>query len=149
MITVFDIETTFQVDKDGDKDASPKNPLNRIVSIGINDEYFFLYHTEPFEKDPNVKQKIQDILDKTTLLVAHNIKFDLMWLKEAGFTYEGKIYDTMLAEYILARHFPRGFSLKEGKWITIGLAKYCYYGSRNDFKEYIGNRLRINLNLFG
>jgi len=113
MITVFDIETTFQVDKDGDKDASPKNPLNRIVSIGINDEYFFLYHAEPFEKDPNVKQKIQDILDKTTLLVAHNIKFDLMWLKEAGFTYEGKVYDTMLAEYILARHFPKGFSLKD------------------------------------
>ena len=90
MITVFDIETTFQLDKEGKKDASPKNPLNRIVSIGINEEYFFLYHTEKFEQDPNLKEKIQDILDKTTLLVAHNIKFDLMWLYEAGFTYTGK-----------------------------------------------------------
>ena len=113
MITVFDIETTFQLDKEGKKDASPKNPLNRIVSIGINEEYFFLYHTEKFEQDPNLKEKIQDILDKTTLLVAHNIKFDLMWLYEAGFTYTGKVYDTMLAEYILARHFPKGFALKD------------------------------------
>ena len=37
MITVLDIETTFT--KDGD--PSPFNPDNRLVSVGINDEYYF------------------------------------------------------------------------------------------------------------
>ena len=41
-------------------------------------------------------------LDKTTLLIGHNIKFDLSWLLECGFEYDGDIYDTMIYEYIKA-----------------------------------------------
>ena len=32
-----------------------------------------------------------------------NIKFDLNWIRECGFDYDGHVYDTMVAEYLLAR----------------------------------------------
>ena len=61
LITVFDIETSFQM-MDGKPDPSPKHPENFIVSMGINDEYLFFKHRE-FKGVPN-RKKIQDILDK-------------------------------------------------------------------------------------
>ena len=110
MITVFDIETSYQV-IDGKKDPSPKHPDNFIVSIGINDEYFFFKHAE--YNGPIYKKEIQDILDDTTLLVGHNIKFDLLWLWESGFNYKGKIYDTMIGEYVLGRGSKQSLKLKD------------------------------------
>ena len=110
MITVFDIETSYQV-IDGKKDPSPKHPDNFIVSIGINDEYFFFKHSE--YNGPIYKKEIQDILDDTTLLVGHNIKFDLLWLWESGFNYKGKIYDTMIGEYVLGRGSKQSLKLKD------------------------------------
>ena len=107
LITVFDIETSFQIDT-GKPDPSPKNPDNFIVSMGLNEKYFFLKHNE-YKGVPPVKE-IQDILNKTTLLVGHNIKFDLAWLLATGFKYSGKIYDTMLAEYILNRGIKKVLS---------------------------------------
>ena len=110
MITVFDIETSYQV-IDGKKDPSPKHPDNFIVSIGINDEYFFFKHSE--YNGPIYKKEIQTILDDTTLLVGHNIKFDLLWLWESGFKYNGKIYDTMIGEYVLGRGSKQSLKLKD------------------------------------
>jgi len=110
LITVFDIETSYQV-IDGKKDPSPKHPDNFIVSIGINDEYFFFKHAE--YNGPIYKKEIQDILDDTTLLVGHNIKFDLLWLWESGFNYKGKIYDTMIGEYVLGRGSKQSLKLKD------------------------------------
>jgi len=110
LITVFDIETSYQV-IDGKKDPSPKHPDNFIVSIGINDEYFFFKHSE--YNGPIYKKEIQDILDETTLLVGHNIKFDLLWLWESGFNYKGKIYDTMIGEYVLGRGSKQSLKLKD------------------------------------
>jgi len=110
LITVFDIETSYQV-IDGKKDPSPKHPDNFIVSIGINDEYFFFKHSE--YNGPIYKKEIQDILDDTTLLVGHNIKFDLLWLWESGFNYKGKIYDTMIGEYVLGRGSKQSLKLKD------------------------------------
>ena len=75
MITVFDVETSFQITEDGKKDPSAKNPNNFLVCMGINDEYVFFKHNE-FKGIPN-KKIVQDILDKTKLLIGHNIKFDL------------------------------------------------------------------------
>jgi len=110
MISVFDVETSFQ-GKDKDKDPSAKNPNNFLVSLGINDEYIFFKHRE-FKGIPN-RKVIQDILDKTTLLVGHNIKFDLLWLWEAGFKYDGRVCDTMLVEYTFNRGIKRSLTLKD------------------------------------
>ena len=38
MITVVDVETSFQATKHGGTDPLPFNPKNILVSIGINDE---------------------------------------------------------------------------------------------------------------
>ena len=112
MITVFDIETSFQkVDGVKRHDPSPKHPDNFIVSIGMNDKYFFFKHNE-YHGKPSVKE-VQSILDKTTLLVGHNIKFDLSWIYEAGFSYKSKIYDTMIGEYVLARGLKKSLKLKD------------------------------------
>ena len=79
----------------------------------------------------------------------HNAQHDLMWLWECGFKYDGDIYDTMLAEYILDRGQRNPLSLqacaerrqlevqkddtlkkyfKEGKNTNeIPLAELCHY----------------------
>ena len=46
-------------------------------------------------------------------MVGHNLKFDLSWLLECGFKYEGKIWDTMVAESVLFRGQRKPLSLKE------------------------------------
>jgi len=112
MITVLDVETSFRI-KDGKVDPLPFNPDNKLVSIGINDEYYFFSHNhKEFDVKTNHK-KVQDTLDKTKLLVGHNIKFDLVWLLESGFKYDGKLYDTMIGEYVLLRGLRKTLSLKD------------------------------------
>ena len=87
MITTVDVETSWQKTDTGGYDPSPFHPDNILVSVGINDEYYFTNHSE--RVDEGCYHKIQSILDKTTLLIGHNIKFDLMWLLESGFKYTG------------------------------------------------------------
>ena len=114
MITVVDVETTFVKDKTNKLDPSPFQQENKLVSVGINDDYYCMYHKThiDFSVAKNYKE-IQEILDKTTLLIGHNLKFDLAWLYECGFKYEGRVYDTMIAEYILLRGVKKKLSLKE------------------------------------
>ena len=110
MITTVDVETSWQRNENGGYDPSPFHPDNILVSVGINDEYYFTNHSERVDK--GCFKNIQDTLDKTTLLVGHNIKFDLMWLLEAGFKYNGRVYDTMLGEYILNRGIRKSLTLE-------------------------------------
>jgi len=110
MITTVDVETSWQKNENGGYDPSPFHPDNILVSVGINDEYYFTNHSERIDRGCAVK--IQDTLNKTTLLVGHNIKFDLMWLLESGFKYRGRVYDTMLGEYILNRGVRKSLTLE-------------------------------------
>ena len=114
MITTVDVETSWQKNENGGYDPSPFHPDNILVSVGLNsyfgDEYYFTNHSERI--DSGCAIKIQETLDKTTLLVGHNIKFDLMWLLEAGFKYTGRVYDTMLGEYILNRGVRKSLTLE-------------------------------------
>ncbi len=114
MITTVDVETSYQKTENGGYDPSPFHEDNILVSVGLNsyfgDEYYFTNHSERI--DEGCYHKIQETLDKTTLLVGHNIKFDLMWLLESGFKYSGKVYDTMLGEYILNRGIRKSLTLE-------------------------------------
>ena len=110
MITTVDVETSWQVTSTGGYDPSPFHPDNILVSVGINDEYYFTNHSERIDK--GCYHDIQSVLDKTTLLIGHNIKFDLMWLLESGFKYNGRVYDTMLGEYILNRGIRKSLTLE-------------------------------------
>lgn len=114
MITVIDVETSFQKTEDGGYDPSPFHPDNILVSVGLDskygNEYYFTGHSEKVSKGG--KARIQEVLDETTLLVGHNIKFDLMWMLESGFTYTGRVYDTMLGEYILNKGIRKSLTLE-------------------------------------
>ncbi len=45
MISTIDIETSYQPTKHGGKDPLPFNPKNILVSVGINDDYYFTNHS--------------------------------------------------------------------------------------------------------
>jgi DNA polymerase I-like protein with 3'-5' exonuclease and polymerase domains len=83
---------------------------NQLVQVGMvnadnHDEIHIVNidHDEAKDTSGAGRKLVQDILDITTLLIMHNAQHDLMWLWESGFKYDGLIYDTMLAEYILDR----------------------------------------------
>jgi DNA polymerase I-like protein with 3'-5' exonuclease and polymerase domains len=57
--------------------------------------------------------EIQELLDQATILIGHNIAYDLMWLWESGFRYDGPVYCTMLTEYILQRGLKEPLHLKD------------------------------------
>ena len=113
MITTIDVETSYQKTEAGGFDPSPFNPNNILVSVGIDskygDEYYFLNHSEKVSRGGAAR--IQEVLDETTLLIGHNIKFDLSWLLEAGFKYTGNVYDTMIGEYVLNRGVRKSLTL--------------------------------------
>lgn len=116
MITVIDLETTQTLDKRGNMNPSPYLPENRIVCVGWKMQQaearcVWFYH-EDRKPTPNGFEEVQCVLDQTKLLVAHNMKFDLAWLLEAGFKYEGALYDTMCVEYLLNRARKRSLQLK-------------------------------------
>lgn len=113
MLTVIDVENSVQWKDTGVIDGSPFNPDNYLVSVGFchinsdmeifGDDYVFFKHDE-FTGDSVASFKVvQAALDKTTVMIGHNIKHDYMWLLESGFEYYGDLYDTMLGEYVLAR----------------------------------------------
>jgi DNA polymerase I-like protein with 3'-5' exonuclease and polymerase domains len=114
----IDVETTVQRKEKG-LDNSPFNPDNYLVSCGIQwldselGEYYFFKHNE-LDVDPLIGRKaVQDAINEADLLVGHNIKYDLLWLTETGFTIDCPVYCTMIGEYLLARGQKMPLSLAE------------------------------------
>ena len=117
-VTVLDVETTFKLDKDNKTNAEPYAG-NLLVSVGYDmqsltpkKDYLCFYHVDR-QPTEDASKKLQKVLDETTLLVGHNIKFDLKWLRSCGFIYTGKIYDTMIAEYLINGGSKVPLSLKK------------------------------------
>ena len=110
MIACLDIENTFTKGNN-----MPYNGNNILVSVGYltntrEQNYLCFYHAEEPPTENNI-DILQDILNRTTLLIGHNIKYDLQWLLACGFQYEGKVWDTMGVEYLLARGLNRELTL--------------------------------------
>ena len=109
MRLVLDVENT--TNKRRDKlHLDPYEEGNFLVQVGMqnadNAEEMHLVtldHVEKKDTSGAGRKLIQQALDMTTLLIMHNAQHDMMWLWECGFKYDGAIYDTMLAEYILLR----------------------------------------------
>jgi len=107
MKLVLDVENT--VTKRNDKmHLDPFEKDNSLIMIGCltetGEEYLF-HHDTGFDG-------VQELLDRTTILIGHNISYDLMWLWECGFKYDGDVFDTMLTEYILLRGQKKPLSLE-------------------------------------
>jgi DNA polymerase I-like protein with 3'-5' exonuclease and polymerase domains len=109
MRLVLDVENSVTW-RDGKIFNDPFEPTNTLTQVGMvnadnHDELHIVNidHNEAKDTSGKGHDLIQNVLDMTTLLIMHNARHDLMWLWESGFTYDGVIYDTMLAEYLLLR----------------------------------------------
>jgi DNA polymerase I-like protein with 3'-5' exonuclease and polymerase domains len=109
MRLVLDVENT--TNKRREKlHLDPYEEGNFLVQVGMqnadNDKELHIVtldHVEKKDTSGAGRKLVQQVLDMTSLLIMHNAQHDLMWLWECGFKYDGAIYDTMLAEYILLR----------------------------------------------
>ena len=115
---VLDLETTVQ--KIGGKtDNSPFNPDNSCVSAhfawltedGVGEVTNLVFnHNE--QTTPDSMQPLVDAIEQADVLIAHNAKFDCMWLQEMGIIIPHTIRCTMINEYILAKGQRTELSLK-------------------------------------
>ena len=117
MRTVLDVENTT-TKREGKMLIDPFEPGNELTQVGTQnvdrpeETYIFtLNHKEKQDVGGTQAKQVQLVLDNTTLLIMHNAQHDLMWLWESGFKYDGLIYDTMLAEYLLLRGQKEPLSL--------------------------------------
>lgn len=125
-VLTFDIETTHREKANGSTTALPYFG-NTLVSIGykwrdnnLGVRYLCFNHSER-EPDEGAAEEFQQVLDLADVVVGQNIKFDISWIRDCGFTYEGAIYDTMVAEYLLsrARRWPLGLAALAEKYSDV------------------------------
>ena len=115
MILTLDVENTT-VKRNKKLHLDPFEPENSLVMVGMlgtdgTTDVITFDHAD-VEPTPDGHKMVQDTLDLTTLLIAHNATHDLVWLWESGFTYDGPVYDTMLGEYVLQRGQKEPLSLE-------------------------------------
>ena len=117
MRLTLDVENTV-TKRGGKMMLDPFEPSLELVQVGVQNvdnraetTIFTLSHKEKQDHSGIQAKKLQIILDNTSLLIMHNAQHDLMWLWECGFKYDGDIYDTMLAEYLLLRGQKEPLSL--------------------------------------
>ena len=115
MKITLDVENTV-TKRDGKMHLDPFEPDNTLVMVGmLTDQGQCL--TFPFDHADRPNQddyyeRVQMMLDEATVLICHNAAHDLLWLWESGFKYDGPVYDTMLAEYVLQRGQKEPLSLE-------------------------------------
>lgn len=102
----YDVETTtFQK-------GNPFSRRNRLCSIGINKTVYNIEHDDsPYG---NHLTNIQDTVDKASLLVVFNGKFDLHWGRRYGLNFDSsRIWDCQLAQFIIECQLRPMLSLAE------------------------------------
>ena len=124
-VLTFDVATTHREKRNGSTTPLPYFG-NSLVSIGYKwlDEEQVFYDCYYHETEPPTHSAAEDFqtsLNYADVVVGQNIKFDLSWIRECGFTYEGYIYDTMVAEYVLARsqRWPLGLAALAEKYSDV------------------------------
>ena len=114
MKLTLDVENTV-THRDVKMHLDPFEPTNSLVMVGmLTDQGQCL--TFPFDHAdrPNQEdyyERVQMMLDEATILICHNAPHDLVWLWESGFKYDGPVFDTMLAEYVMQRGQKEPLSL--------------------------------------
>ena len=125
MKLTLDIEHTV-TQRDGKTHFDPFEPNNDLVMIGTltdkgEEKIFTIYHNSVHGQPTEMEDMrlisfdgagVQELLNEATIIVGHNIVHDLVWLWESGFQYDGPVFDTMLAEYVLQRGQKQPLSLE-------------------------------------
>ena len=111
----LDVETTHKEKKNGGHTPLPYFG-NKLVSVGYKymDSLtsYLCFNNAVRKPDYKGGELLQDALNNVYVLIGHNIKFDISWLRECGFKYDNHLYDTMVAEYVLASARRWGLSLE-------------------------------------
>lgn len=108
-------------------------------------------------------QRLQPLWDKEEVLwIGQNVKYDLLMLKNYGFSWKGPHFDTMLAHYVIEPEGKRGMDLLSRKYLqydpvsieTLIGKKGKGQGNMRDvsldkIKEYAGEDADITLQLKG
>ena len=90
----------------------PFEANNKLVMVGCLEDNG-TRHLFNMDGEENNFDAIQSLLDRATILIGHNFAYDLMWLWESGFKYDGAIFCTMLTEYVLQRGVKEPLHLKD------------------------------------
>ncbi|MCL4536849.1 MAG: DNA polymerase I [Nitrospirae bacterium] len=121
-----------------DIEATGRNPISgSIVGIALCREKGRAYYVPIRHKhDTNIPEAF-DILkgvleDESIPKIGHNLKYDILILRQEGIHVKGRLYDTMLASYLLNPNKP-DHSLED-----VGL-EYLFYKKR-PFTEVLGKR---------
>tara|TARA_X000001388_G_scaffold25369_1_gene17718 strand:- start:2664 stop:4706 length:2043 start_codon:yes stop_codon:yes gene_type:complete len=115
MKLTLDVENTV-THRNGKMHLDPFEPENSLTMVGVLtdqgvERHFPFDHSDvPNQKDYH--ERVQWFLDEATVLIMHNAAHDLLWLWESGFKYDGAVFDTMLAEYVLQRGIKEPLSLE-------------------------------------
>jgi len=108
MKLTLDVENTT-TKRDGKLHLDPFEPTNKLIMVGCLEDNG---QQHLFNMDVPDGIYLQEVLDRATILIGHNIAYDLMWLWECGYKYDGAVFDTMLAEYIIQRGIKEPLSLE-------------------------------------
>ena len=115
MKLTLDVENTTTM-RDGKLHLDPFEPENTLVMVGVltdqGQEDLITFDHSEHEHTYHGHNLLQMYLDQATVLVCHNVAYDLLWLWESGFKYDGAVFDTMLAEYVLQRGVKEPLSLE-------------------------------------
>lgn len=121
-----------------DIEATGKNPISdSIVGIALCKEkgkayYVPVGHTHGLNV-PEAFSILKEVLeDESIPKIGHNLKYDILMLRQEGIHVKGRLYDTMLASYLLNPNKP-DHSLEDA-----GL-EYLFYKKRG-FTEILGKQ---------
>jgi len=138
-ITILDVENTVTT-KNNKKHLDPFERGNTLVMVGVhpldtkNTSTYIFDHSDITKDDDLISNRfeVQDHLDRTDLLVGHNISYDLIWLLESGFKYDKPVFDTMLCEYI----FNKGINISSLSLGALAIHYKCQTLKQDTLKEY-------------
>ena len=113
MKLTLDIETNTTT-RNGKDHLDPFEPTNSLVLVGLKtdtgEEHLFEFDHEE-ASGVSYHHRVQSFLNQATVLICHNAAYELSWLWQCGFKYDGAIWDTMLVEYVLQRGDKKPLSL--------------------------------------
>ena len=134
MKLTLDVENTT-TERNGKLHLDPFEPENSLTMVGMltdqGVERIVTFDHSEVDADEYGHVLVQEFLDAATVIIAHNAAYDLMWLWESGFKYDGDIYDTMLAEYLLQRGQKEPISLE-----ACAERRNLNYQKQDTLKEY-------------
>jgi DNA polymerase I-like protein with 3'-5' exonuclease and polymerase domains len=115
MKLTLDVENTT-TERNGKLHLDPFEPDNSLTMVGMltdqGVERIVTFDHSEVDADEGGHVLVQEFLDAATIIIAHNAAYDLMWLWESGFKYDGAVFDTMLGEYVLQRGQKQPLSLE-------------------------------------